>query len=684
MDPYYPTGDKQGIAAPGGASDVAARPLRGRAAEVGRLEQQVQALAAGRGGVVLVEGLAGLGKSHLLHRARQTAANGGVAMAAATAAWPERLVPLTPLLDALDVALGTAPSGLTDKRLWLLDQLRTRLVERTVVEPLLLVLDDLQWADPVTLFAVRNLASQLESYALLWLLAGRRGAAGSPFDLFSEQLEQLPWVERVELHALSSEAAAEVVGDIAGGVPQPELLGLAGHAGGNPFLLVELVEGLEAAGAIEVVEGRAGLVYARVPSPLPPIAALRLDRLATDARELLEVGAMFGATFSLEDVAEVLIEPVGRLLPAMRQALDLGVVVAGGQTLGFRHELVHRAVYDELPEAIRVALHREIGLLLLRRGGSALRAAPHLMHAAKPGDREALSGLDQAAEEARGWWPPMAADFALQTLVLTQPGAEDRFGRTVTTIDALEAGGRLDKAIELARASLKPGQFRPRDDAQLRIRLSRMLFMSGHTDDALALAEAVLHQPDLPDPLFTEAELARLRCLTAQDDFQAARQPAEAILAGGERPGVDAALGAAVATLGLIAWNEGHVADALGHLRAAVQRADRTPVHAPRIYPNLLLGVALTAIGRFDEAQAVMRESQEVIERRRGRPQRPSGPTCGAVFESTRNRATLPVRPAPRMVSRERTTWVVVVPTSIPTLSRSRLSWAIATSPPRG
>jgi DNA-binding CsgD family transcriptional regulator len=577
---------------------------------------------------VLVEGAAGMGKSRLLDHARQAAARRGVRTAAAAATEPGRLVPVAPLLEALGVALATAPAGIADTRLWLLEQLRTHLVERAMTCPLLLVLDDLQWADPATLFAVRNLAGQLESYPVLWLLAGRRDAARDPFGRFCTQIEQLRGADTVRLAPLSAEAAAEVVGDVAGGVPESDLMALAAQAEHNPFLLIELVDGLQAARAVEIAHGRARLVDARVPCPLPPIAALRLDRLTTDTRQVLQVAAVVGLTFSLKDLAEVLDEPFGRLLPTMREALNLDVVVPSGQTASFRHDLVRRAAHEELPEAFRVALYREIGMLLLRRGSSALLAASYLLYAPRPGDHDALAGLDQAVGEARTRWPPMAPELALRALEFTQPDDEDRFTRRVTTVDALAAGGRLDEAIELARGSLGTAVLPRRHDAQLWIRLSRMLFMGGDIDHALAAAEAVFDQPDLADLLYTEAELIRLRCLTAHDNFRAARQPAEAILAGGERPGADAALGAAVATLGFIAWNEAHVADAFGHLRGAVQRAESAPAEVPRIYTNLMLGLALTAIGHFDEAQATMHRCREVIEQLGDTLWVPAAPIC--------------------------------------------------------
>jgi DNA-binding CsgD family transcriptional regulator len=113
----------------------------------------------------------------------------------------------------------------------------------------------------------------------------------------------------------------------------------------------------------------------------------------------------------------------------------------------------------------------------------------------------------------------------------------------------------------------------------------------------------------------TEAELARLLGLLHESDVAAARGPAEAILAGGEGFGGDAALAGALTALGLLAWHEGRVADALLLLRAAVTRGDLAPAELRHAYPRIGLAMALTAQGNFDAAAETIAQCE--VEMRR-------------------------------------------------------------------
>lgn len=590
-------------------------PIRGRTGELGILGEHLTAVGAGQGGVVLIEGAAGSGKSRLVSHTADLAGERGVRVAMATAKKAERLRPLAVVLRALGL-LVTSPSGnVANKRPRLLEQSRAHLEDRVKLGPLLVVLDDLQWADTGSLFAIQTLTSQLGSYALLWVLAGRRDPADDRLDVLFKHLEQDPGAVPTRLDALQADAVAEIIADQVGAAPDADLLALAENARGNPFMVIELVDRLRVTGALETVDGRARLLASNVPSWLQVSAAGRLEGLTADSRRVLEVAAVLGETFVVDDLAEVLKEPVGRLLRPLREALDVGVLIPAGPALAFRHDLTHQEVYEGIPEALRVALHREIGELLLDRGGSAMPAAVHLMEGTRKRDKKALVGLDRATRELLAWWPSSAADVARRALDLTGATDDDRFARTLTAVHALVAASRVDEAIEVARTALHVAATPALAAADLRLTLSSLMFMRGQTSEATAEADAVLSQPDLPDRVHTAAALARLLGWTSQDNFQLGRQAAEAVLAGGERPDADAALGGALATLGMISWDEGQVAAALGHFRAAVRRADRGSDETRRNYPRLGLAVQLTAVGRFTEAERTILECRHEIER---------------------------------------------------------------------
>jgi ATP/maltotriose-dependent transcriptional regulator MalT len=289
------------------------------------------------------------------------------------------------------------------------------------------------------------------------------------------------------------------------------------------------------------------------------------------------------------------------------------VLAPTSDALTFGPGLIQEAVYQAVPETVRLALHRQIGGLLLHRDGSAVAAAAHLFRGARRGDSHALAGLERAAQELLPTAPESAADLATRALELTGPTDEQRFSRTVTAVRALVAAGRLSEAAGLAEAALNTGGSPAVVAADLRLALSSILLMTGRPDQAVSETNAILGQADLPGELYGGAEQTRLLALTAQDDQQGARRASEAILGGGAHPGDDSALGAALTALARSALNDGRVADAIGLLSAAIRRDDRH-YGTSRTYPRFALASVLTALGEFDRAAGLIEEGRRQID----------------------------------------------------------------------
>jgi ATP/maltotriose-dependent transcriptional regulator MalT len=593
---------------------------RGRAREWSVVTRLLHAAEAGRGGVLLIEGPSGMGKSQLLAEAVNAAAGRGFMIARGRADELRRLVPLAPLMSALGESTRTLglPAGVTsstagDLRLWFVDQLRTRLEDRLVRGPMLITLDDLQWADPSTLLALRSLASDLASYPLLWMLSRTSGSDDSGLDRLYQVLEQ-EGAGRIALEALDDDAVTELAEDVLGAVPEADLLALAAGAGGNPFLLVELLDGLRDEAAVESAHGRARLVSARLP-PLPrrvqAFARSRLDRLSPQTRRLLQVAAVLGYSFSVEDLADMLDETVDQLLLALEEALAAQIVVPAGDMLTFRHHLLWRAVTDSLPVSIRRWLHLRAGDVLLKRGGSAVPAAAHFMVHARPGDERALAGLDRAVREVLPTSPQTAVDLAMRALELTDASGAARFDRTVTAVDALTATGRLSESAELARAGLRHA---PLNQApRLRHQLALILLFNGRPEEAVAEVESLLAQPDLPDDLHDAAELTWFVVLIVRQDIWRGRQRAEAIVAARDHHGCGSLAGALV-LLRNVAWAEGRVADGLAYIREAAQIAAGGALGAHSAAPRLSLAICLVNVRQIKGSEDALKSVEEEIE----------------------------------------------------------------------
>jgi predicted ATPase len=157
--------------------------LRSRQPQVDLLRGQLNALGAGRGGVVLVTGPAGVGKTTLLAEAASLAADGGILVFCGGGDPATRAVPLGAILEALvstddppvDPARLYELSQSPDQRFWLLRELQEALEKAAHRAPLLVAVDDLQWADAASASAVVTLSRRLATHRIGWLLALRRG-----------------------------------------------------------------------------------------------------------------------------------------------------------------------------------------------------------------------------------------------------------------------------------------------------------------------------------------------------------------------------------------------------------------------------------------------------------------------------------------------------------------------------
>jgi DNA-binding CsgD family transcriptional regulator len=563
--------------------------------------------------VLLVEGEWGIGKTRLLEESVETAAAMGFMIARGAAEELGRVVPLAPLMAAFgettQTLLGSrGPAGGVDLRLRLVEGLQARLEERAARGPLLVTLDDLHWADPMTLMALRSLIPELASYPLVWALSRTTGRGDAGVERLYEALES-DGATRIVLGALEEPAVAEVITDVLGAPPSPELLRLTAGAGGNPFLLVELLCGLRDEHAVQTVEGQAQPASSQLPRRIQEIAHRRLRGLSPRTRYLLQVAAILGHSFDADDVADMLGEPPTRLLPALEEAEAAGVLMAGPDLLNFRHDLVWLAVTETMAPSVRQSLHRQAARMYLERGGSAIVAAAHLMDSARPGDAAALAVLDRAAQEVLSASPETAADLAVRALDLTAPGDRERSDRALTAVRALTAAGSLNEAVKLARVTLSTATPLGHT-AQLRYELAYALLQAGRIAEAVAEAETALALGDLPDELRGLIEQVLFQAPLGSGAFRRVQRRAEAVLAAPERHSKPSLI-AAHMMLTDIAWGEGRAADGLEHSREAARIASSDPIRLSS--PHIQHACTLMAMRRLAEATTALQVATEQI-----------------------------------------------------------------------
>src|SRR5580700_12276166 len=380
-------------------------PLRGRDGEVAALHDHLARLRTGTGTSWLIEGGAGLGKSRLLEQARSAARETGFAVGHGVAEPGDAAVELAVLMDAL--AGGPEPvidrSALSDsrasreQRYWLLQDIQALLERSALRRPILICLDDLQWADSGTRAAIRTLPTRLASLPIGWVLAFRPVEADSDLGRAAADLRRNGAVQTA-LGRLDQAAVAEVIADVLGAAPDDSLLALAEGVRGNPFFLMELLSGLREEHLVSLDAGRATLTEARLPLRVCEGMRRRLARMSPATRNVAAMAASMGRRFTVAQLAAVLELPASALLDPIQELISSELLAEGGAMLSFTHDLNREAVRASQPSSAVHALDRQAASALLAAGALPVEVATQLASSAAPGDELAITTLMRATD----------------------------------------------------------------------------------------------------------------------------------------------------------------------------------------------------------------------------------------------------------------------------------------------
>jgi predicted ATPase len=275
-------------------------------------------------------------------------------------------------------------------------------VSRTA--PVLLILEDLQWADAATSGLIRHVVEARPCARLLAVATCREDAvpAGGHFRAALDRLDRGHRVGRIRLGGIGDGDAAALAHAVLGHELPPELLALVqDEAGGNPFFVQELARHLAETGSTSLL----ALLRAEVPTTAREVIGHRIARLPADCAQLLTIGAVIGREFDLPLLAEVTPLTPLAVVSALDAATDAGLLVelpGVQERFAFAHALVHRALRDRLTRAHLCRLHARIADALQRSGRADLRdIAYHLCEAGPAGDiAAAVDCAERAAEGA--------------------------------------------------------------------------------------------------------------------------------------------------------------------------------------------------------------------------------------------------------------------------------------------
>ena len=626
----------------GPSAIVGSAALLEREHELERVHAMLRAVGRRRGGVLVIEGAAGLGKSRLLQEAPAAAPDLGVRVLTALASDLEQGYPFgvvrqlfeRPLLEAdsgerarwlagaaalaAEVLIG-APTATSDAAAgsnsdhgyawqhglyWLASNLSAE-------SPLVLVIDDLQWCDAPSVRALAFIARRLDGQPLALMLATR------PLDpaLTPEAATLVagPAVELLRPAPLSQNAVAALVSARLAIEPHARFVRACLEAtSGNPFLLGELLDEA-AARSVDPTAAVAADVATIVPHGVANAVLLRLARLTPAATALAHGLSVLGDGAQVGDAGRLAGLAGGELEEAMAGLVSAGVVEPG-VTARFAHPILRAAIYGDLSPAERERLHRSGARILRERGAPIGQIAAQIMHTEPVGDSGAVALLRGAASGALGLGDAAGAAALLSRALEEPPADRDRTGVLLELGHARARAGAPD-----ALAPLTEVVEHSEDAAAIAaatIELSGMLFYAGRAAEGAALLRRAQQRLPADAPAREQLEVALLGYSYSS---VSARREADAEIANLRDPGGPARGSLQATTLATLALDE------VMYLRsapAAIDLAERALAAGLPLDPHRGENWALAALYALmfsDGLDAAQSQADEILARARER-----------------------------------------------------------------
>ena len=609
--------------------------LVGRDSEMALLTGLIREVARGRGSSVLIEGEPGIGKSALVRAAVAEASGIGCQVFWGSGDELGQQLPLLPFLDGLRVREPSAnPRRTTIVQLLrgevaadrgadvpgvLAEQLLALVAEQCAIQPTILVVDDLQWADQASVVLWGRLARSARQAPLL--LIGMMRPVPQRDDLLALR-RTMDDAARVQLTGLTTAAVVNLVASLAGGTPDGNLLRLADGAAGNPLYVTELVAALARGSSLTITEtGAAELASGSAPDSLSAAIADRLGFVTGPVREVLRAAALLGVDFAVSDLAIVLGRSVADLIPAVDEACAVGVLATSGQGLAFRHPLIRAALYDDMQAPVRAAWHRDAGRALAEAGAPADRVARQLLRAVEglggttePVGDWMLDWLARSADLLVGHAPGVAAEL-LARAVSSSPADSARHGWLTSRLaDALYRIGDRVQAEQVVTHALEQTA-EPDVLVDLHWTLAQCRMLAGSSAESLATLDQALASPGI-----SARHRARLLVLAARThlgsgEVEKAGQVADSALTAATEAGDNWAMGWALHVLTVATAVQGNETAALPLFDRALTVTQSDPALTDlRLLLQVNKAVTLCNLDRYEEALTAAGQARQLAE----------------------------------------------------------------------
>ena len=536
-------------------------PLRGRGDALARALSVVRrAQRHSASGVVLLSGEAGIGKTALLSEIYRHAAHSSLLVARSKCDEIEQAAPGAPMIGLL--RSGRTPlltttefegvARVAGEPLLLVDRIADHLDRLAADHRLLLAVDDVQWADRVSRYALRTLISRAAGRPVVWALASRSAAAG-----LSVGAADVVEVDHIQLGPLGQREIAEIARDRLGSRFDHRISELLAAAGGNPFVATQIIDSV--ALSADTSE--------QIPAPFRTAVARRLAGLSATARHLIDAIAAAGSPVPILESATLCGVAAGPTHDADVDAvLASGLVVSTGTDLRFSHDLAMEAVYDLIAPDLRRRLHTRFAQHLLATTGDPALAAAHARAAITIGDDANAAIMLSGAEAMVNSSAVDAAGLALQAFQTLRPHHAHWLESGERALAVLSHTQHCADAIAVADLLLATVDD-PDVISRIETQAAEALWLSGHFTELAQRADRGISQAaarrDLVARFQALGALARTRIVPADQ----ATEQADIALAEARSTGDHDALALALQAAGEAAHNERRHQLALKHFR---------------------------------------------------------------------------------------------------------------------
>jgi DNA-binding NarL/FixJ family response regulator len=598
----------------------------GRKAEIAHCRELLSQVIRGQGRALLIDGEPGIGKSALLGLLLRMARSCDCTVLLGHADDLTQQFPLRVLLEGLgdhapppepagdflpaSPAAGLLPAGRQADTL--LDRVLDRVTKLCAETPVVLAIDDMHWADDDSLLAWRRLSELAPGLPLLVVATSCPVPHCPELAELKEQLAARGQAV-MSLGPLSPGEVAELFRALAGGEPTTRVARLTERAGGNPLYVTELIDALLRSERMHVAAGNADITTGYEPEVVATAITDRLNFLSAGTSRMLRLMALLGRDFTATEVAAVTGLSPARLAPALAEARAARVLAETDGRLNFRHLLTQQALYETMPVALRVALHRQAAQALAEAGATAERVAEQLLATGQtPTDAWAREWLAEAGPGLAQRVPDMAAELFRRAMSAASPGDPQRDLLEGALATALLRLDRHHEAVGVARPLLARSRD-PHQRAETVHVLGHALLGCSRASEALHLVEEVL-----ADPALSPGWRARLRAVVALIHSLAGRLhdadvAARWALAEGEHAGDSYAVSHALHILSLVRTHRSDNA-AVDKLTSQALAALGDDPAAADLRCALLLSrmLALQQLGRMAEADLDLRAAQDL------------------------------------------------------------------------